>query len=71
MTSNAIEMQEKGDRTVEQILAVADKTLGGDVDPTTADILEAEEEYTEEQYKKLLRKIDWTILPLMWIRCVG
>lgn len=24
------------------------------------------DEYTEEQYKKLKRKVDWILLPLMW-----
>ncbi|CAI7587773.1 unnamed protein product [Penicillium glandicola] len=27
----------------------------------------AEDEYTQEQYDKLLKKVDWIMLPLMWI----
>lgn len=28
----------------------------------------AEAEYTEEQYRKLVRKVDFVLLPLMWVR---
>ncbi|WWD16928.1 hypothetical protein CI109_101360 [Kwoniella shandongensis] len=39
-----------------------------DVDPDVIDIVHAAEgQYTEAQYNKLLRKIDWTLLPLMWL----
>ncbi|KIK63483.1 hypothetical protein GYMLUDRAFT_41151 [Collybiopsis luxurians FD-317 M1] len=34
-------------------------------DPQDDDVRESD--YTEEQYKKLLRKIDWVLLPLMWV----
>lgn len=30
------------------------------------DALLMADEYTEEQYKKLKRKVDWILLPLMW-----
>lgn len=33
----------------------------------TLDIVQASDEYTEEQYRKLVRKIDFILLPLMWI----
>ena len=34
-----------------------------------ADIVHAaEEEFTEEQFRKVLRKVDWILLPLMWVR---
>lgn len=39
-----------------------------DVDPDVIDIVHAAEgEYTDAEYKKLLRKIDWMLLPLMWL----
>ncbi|WVQ85116.1 hypothetical protein IAT38_007281 [Cryptococcus sp. DSM 104549] len=39
-----------------------------DADAGAIDIVHASEtEYTEDQYRRLLRKINWTILPLMWI----
>ncbi|EAL20023.1 hypothetical protein CNBF3490 [Cryptococcus deneoformans B-3501A] len=39
--------------TVEEVKVAEDAILAGD-------------EYTEEQYKKLKRKVDWVLLPLMW-----
>ncbi len=30
-------------------------------------VLASEGEFTEQQYSKLLRKTDWTLLPLMWL----
>ena len=27
----------------------------------------AEDEFTDEQYKKVLRKVDWILLPMMWV----
>ena len=27
----------------------------------------AEEEFTEEQFRKVRRKVDWVLLPLMWV----
>ena len=37
------------------------------LDEDTADIINAENEYTEEYYKKLLRRIDLFLLPVMWV----
>ncbi|KAJ2973197.1 hypothetical protein NQ176_g6746 [Zarea fungicola] len=46
----------------------------GKVDPIeeieAADMVNAADEFTEEQYRKVLRKVDWILLPLMWI-CSG
>jgi hypothetical protein len=40
----------------------------GKASNAAADIVHAaESEYTAEQYKKILRKADWVLLPLMWI----
>jgi ACS family allantoate permease-like MFS transporter len=58
---------DKDEKNIMSTLSVADKIVGTDIDEATADIVQAEEEYTEEQYAKLLRKIDWTLLPLMWL----
>jgi len=37
------------------------------LDEDTADIINAETEYTDEYYKKLLRRIDLFLLPVMWV----
>lgn len=43
----------------------------GKVDPIeeieAADMVNAADEFTEEQYRKVLRKVDWILLPLMWV----
>ncbi|RAH85568.1 major facilitator superfamily transporter [Aspergillus japonicus CBS 114.51] len=40
----------------------------GKVSDVAADIVHAaEDEFTQEQYNKLRKKIDWIILPLMWV----
>jgi len=48
-------------------------TLGGryeDIaDAEAIDIVHASEaEYTDEDYRKILRKVDWILLPVMWVR---
>lgn len=32
-----------------------------------ADMVNAADEFTEEQYNRVLRKVDWILLPLMWV----
>lgn len=40
----------------------------GKVDNVVEDIVHAaEEEFSQEQYRKLLSKIDWIVLPMMWV----
>ena len=45
-------------------LSIADGKI---LDEDTADIINAENEYTPEYYKKLLRRIDLFLLPVMWV----
>ncbi|KAJ5113980.1 hypothetical protein N7456_002514 [Penicillium angulare] len=48
--------------------AVGSFEEGKITDLTAADIVHAAEDgYTQEQYKKLLRKIDFVLLPMMWL----
>lgn len=48
--------------------AMAESVVEGKVSDTTEDIVHAaESEFTPEQYRKLLWKIDLIILPLMWV----
>lgn len=45
----------------------------GKVDETNAAdiVFAAEEQFTQEQYRKLLRKVDFIILPLMWVSSIS
>jgi hypothetical protein len=55
---------------------LGEKEVGARVSEGEADVAESgaeeivlasEGEYTQEQYKRLLHKIDWMLLPLMWL----
>lgn len=61
-SSNEKAMDEKKAADVDDVEVIAVESADGD------EI--SESDYTEEQYKKLLRKIDRYLLPLMWF-CYG
>lgn len=45
-----------------------ESVTGGKTDDVVEDIVHAaEEEFTPEQYRKLLAKIDRIMLPMMWV----
>ncbi|EOD46770.1 putative mfs multidrug protein [Neofusicoccum parvum UCRNP2] len=48
----------------------SDDIAKGETLKIAVDIVQAEHQYTDEQYAALLRKIDWWLLPLMWV-CYG
>ncbi|GME36964.1 hypothetical protein OIDMADRAFT_135607 [Neofusicoccum parvum] len=48
----------------------SDDVAKGETLKIAVDIVQAEHQYTDEQYAALLRKIDWWLLPLMWV-CYG
>lgn len=39
----------------------------GEIKSFAVDTVNAQAEYTNGEYKRLLRKIDWFLLPLMWV----
>ena len=45
-------------------------SVDADEKTVISDTLQAEQEYTPQQYKKLLRKQDFMLLPIMWL-CVS
>lgn len=56
--------------TAAQANAKAESFVEGKASDTAEDIVHAaESEFSPEQYRKLLWKIDLIILPLMWVGC--
>lgn len=51
-------------------VGTAPVTLASSAQPSGSDAVEAAAEYTEEQYRRLLRKQDLILLPIMWL-CYG
>ncbi len=42
------------------------------LDEVTRDVIEASEgQYSEEDYKKLLKRVDMILIPMMWSECSG
>lgn len=59
---------EKERRDSQAATSFHDEKAQDSADAAGADIVyAAEEEFTEEQYKKVLHKVDWVLLPLMWV----
>jgi hypothetical protein len=63
------EILEKGIPQEKAIIAPSAGSIDiGAVDDLNLDTVHAESEYTDAEYKKLLRKIDLRLLALMWVR---
>jgi len=72
MSAQEVQVENKKSSSVEMATIKKRNSVEvGEVsDISEEDIVAAESEYTEEQYKQLRRKIDRYLLPLMWL-CYG
>ena len=55
---------------VHDVSSAKEQSLGyGKIDDIIIDTVNAETEYTSEQFRKIRWKIDLWLLPLMWVSC--
>ncbi|KII84837.1 hypothetical protein PLICRDRAFT_167211 [Plicaturopsis crispa FD-325 SS-3] len=69
VTSSALKPEDeaKGEAAFSTDVVVALDDIPESEREVVLDTVEAYSQYTPAEYKKLLRKVDWVLLPLMWI----